>query len=353
MFNCFSKALQGRVDAPFIIAELSGNHNGSLDRVFRLIDAAVSAGASAVKIQTYRADTMTLDIDSGEFVINDANSLWKGQSLYSLYSRAQTPWEWHQKIFDYAKERGITCFSSPFDSSAVELLEELDAPAYKIASFECIDIPLIQKVARTKKPLLISTGMASASEICLAVETAKANGCHSLGLLKCTSTYPADPKNSNLKTIPHLKQLCGCEVGLSDHTPGIGVAAAAVALGATIIEKHLTLSKDDGAVDSAFSLDPNEFKELVTESRRAAAALGQISYGPSKDELKAIGRRRSIYASQDLSPGDIITNSNIQCIRPGLGLEPRYYEIVCGMKVTRPVKRGTPLSWDLLKHEST
>lgn len=338
----------GREHPPFIIAEMSGNHNGSLERALAIVEAAAAAGAHAVKLQTYTADTMTLDLEEGEFFIDDPDSLWQGTSLYKLYQKAYTPWEWHEAIFKRCRERGIIGFSTPFDESAVEFLETLDVPCYKIASFENIDLPLIKKVAATGKPLFLSTGMATLAELDEAVRAARAAGCRDLILLKCTSTYPADPKNSNLLTIPHMRELFGCPVGLSDHTLGTGVATAAVALGATVIEKHFTLNRADGGVDAAFSLEPAEMKTLVVETERAWQALGRISYGPSENERPSLKHRRSLYIVKDLQAGDVLTTDNLRAIRPGLGLPPKYLPLVMGKRIKNDVKRGTPLAWELL-----
>ncbi|MBT4434789.1 pseudaminic acid synthase [bacterium] len=334
--------------SPFIIAEMSGNHNKSLDRALELVDAAASCGADAIKLQTYTADTMTLDIQNDEFMINDPSSLWYGQSMYQLFEKAHTPWEWHLPIMERAKQRSLLCFSSPFDASAVDFLENLNVPAYKIASFECVDIPLIKKVASTGKPMLISTGMATISEISDAVSAAKDYGCEDITLLKCTSTYPASAENTNLQTISHMRHLFNCQVGISDHTLGIGVSVAAVAFGASVIEKHFTLSRSDGGVDSKFSLEPSELASLVKESNQAWHALGEIKYGPTKAEEKAKLRRRSLYINEDMNIGDIISSKNLCCIRPGHGISPKYYEIFLGRKVKKSVKRGTPVTWDLL-----
>jgi len=333
---------------PYVIAEMSGNHNQSLERALEIVDAAARAGAHAIKLQTYTADTMTLDISDGEFFISDKNSLWAGNALHALYQEAHTPWEWHAPIMQRAAEHGMACFSSPFDETAVDFLETLNVPAYKIASFECIDLPLVRKVAQTGKPLIISTGMATIAEIAEAVDTARDAGCQDLVLLKCTSTYPASPENTNLRTIAHMRDLFGCEVGLSDHTMGIGAAVAAVAFGASVIEKHFTLSRAEGGVDSAFSLEPEELKALVVETERASLALGKIKYGPTEAEEKARMRRRSLYVAEDLVPGDVLTRKNLRRIRPGHGLAPKYYELLLGKKVTREIKRGTPMSWDLI-----
>ena len=338
----------GSGQSPYVIAEMSGNHNQSLDRALAIVDAAAKAGAHAIKLQTYTADTMTLDISEGEFFISDKSSLWKGHVMYDLYKTAHTPWEWHAPIMERAISHGIMCFSSPFDETAVDFLESINVPAYKIASFECIDLPLIRKAAATGKPLIISTGMATLAEIDDAVRTAREAGCKDLVLLKCTSTYPASPKNTNLRTIAHMRDLFGCEVGLSDHTMGIGAAIAAVAFGATVIEKHFTLSRADGGVDSAFSLEPHELKTLVIETERAWQAMGQVCYGPTQAERKARLRRRSLYITEDLHPGDVLTPQNLRRIRPGHGLVPKYYEILLGKTVVKDVKRGTPMSWDLV-----
>ena len=333
---------------PFIIAEMSGNHNQSLDRALAIVDAAADAGADALKLQTYTADTMTLDLTSAEFTIQNANSLWRGQSLHALYSAAHTPWEWHAPIMERARTRGMICFSSPFDASAVDFLESLDAPVYKIASFECIDLPLIRRVAQTGKPVIISTGMATIVEIAEAVDAARGSGCRDLTLLKCTSTYPATPENTNVRTIPHLRELFGCAVGLSDHTMGIGASVAAVALGAVVIEKHFTLARADGGVDSAFSLEPAELRSLVVETERAWLSLGAIQYGPSAAEEPARSRRRSLYVVADLKAGDRLNAQSVRAIRPGLGLAPKYMEQILDRPVNRDIARGTPLSWDLI-----
>lgn len=266
-------------EEPFIIAEMSGNHNQSLDRALAIVSAAAKAGAHAIKLQTYTADTMTIDLKEEEFFISDKDSLWFGNSLYDLYKTAYTPWEWHLPIIEHAKKLGLLCFSTPFDETAVDFLEELDVPAYKVASFENIHLPLIKKIAETGKPMIISLGMASVAQIYDAVSTAKKFGCKDLALMKCTSTYPATPENSNVLTIPHLREMFDCEVGLSDHTMGIGAAVAAVAHGATLIEKHFTLDRSDGGPDSTFSLEPSELRNLVIESKRAWQSLGKVSYG--------------------------------------------------------------------------
>jgi pseudaminic acid synthase len=334
--------------APFLIAEMSGNHNQSLDRALEIVDAAAASGAHAIKLQTYTSETMTLDIDEGEFFISDPKSLWVGQSMHKLYRQAHTPWDWHAPIMERARQRGLACFSSPFDETAVDFLETLNVPAYKIASFECVDIPLIKKAAATGKPLIISTGMATIAEIAEAVDAARSAGCKDLVLLKCTSTYPASPANSHVRTIAHMRELFGCEVGLSDHTMGVGAAIAAVAFGATVIEKHFTLSRAEGGVDAAFSLEPHEFKSLVEETERAWQALGEIHYGPTQAEEKARLRRRSLYIAEDMKAGDVLTPKNLRRIRPGHGLAPKYYEELLGKRVVRNVAKGTPVEWGLV-----
>lgn len=338
----------GQQHPPFIIAEMSGNHNQSLDRALEIVEAAAKTGAHALKIQTYTPDTMTIDLDEREFHISDPNSLWSGTSLYKLYGEAYTPWEWHKPIFDKARELGIIAFSTPFDDTAVEFLESLDVPCYKIASFENTDLPLIRRVAATGKPLIISTGMATVAELDETVRAAREAGCRDLILLKCTSTYPATAANTNILTIPHLRELFGCEVGLSDHTMGVGVSVASVALGATVIEKHFTLNRADGGVDSAFSMEPSEMAQLVVETGRAWQALGQVSYGPIEAEKKSIQFRRSLYVVQDLKSGDILTKENLRAIRPGLGLPTKYLEQILGKTVRQDVKRGTALNWKMI-----
>lgn len=338
----------GKASTPFIIAEMSGNHNQSLDRALEIVDAAAATGAQALKLQTYTADTITLDTSEGEFLIDDPKSLWKGRTLYDLYQEAHTPWEWHKPIFERCREKGIICFSTPFDDTSVDFLEELNAPCYKIASFENIHLPLIRKVAATGKPIIMSTGMATIAELDEAVTAARDAGCKELILLKCTSNYPASPENTNIFTIPHLRELFGCEVGLSDHTMGIGVSVAAVALGATVIEKHFTLRRADGGVDSTFSLEPAEMKNLVIETERAWQALGKVSYGPTETEKASIQFRRSIYVSEDINAGDVFTCKNIRIVRPGRGLAPKYFELILGKKAPVDLKKGTAVSWDML-----
>ena len=334
---------------PFIIAEMSGNHNQSLERALAIVDAAADAGVDAVKIQTYTADTMTIDIDTGEFSISDKDSLWKGETLYHLYEKAHTPWEWHTAIFERCKERGIMGFSTPFDDTSVDFLEDLGVPCYKIASFENVDLPLIRKVARTGKPIIASTGMTTVAELSDLVQTVRENGCTDLTLLKCTSSYPASPEGTNLRTIPHMRELFGCAVGLSDHTLGIGAAVASVALGAAVIEKHFTLSRAEGGVDAAFSLEPAEMAQLVRECRTAALALGAVSYERAEQEQKSLQFRRSLYVVEDMKAGDVFTEKNLRRIRPGMGISPKYYDALLGRCVKCDVKRGTPVSWDIVE----
>jgi len=333
---------------PFVIAEMSGNHNQSLERALAIVDAAAQAGAHAIKLQTYTADTMTLDVRGGSFEISDPDSLWGGQNLHDLYKKAYTPWEWHAPIMERARELGLVCFSSPFDETAVDFLEDLGAPAYKIASFENNHLPLIEKAASTGKPLIISTGMASLGELDDAVRTTRDAGCSQLALLKCTSTYPASPENSNIRTIPHLREMFGCEVGLSDHTLGIGVAVAAVALGASIIEKHFTLNRGDGGVDSTFSLEPEELASLIIETNSAWQGLGEVTYRPSDAEQKNLIFRRSIYAAKDIEEGETFTTDNIRILRPGDGAPPSLYAHLVGKKAKRTYARGTAVSIDKL-----
>lgn len=338
----------GQNNRPFIIAEMSGNHNQSLERALEIVDAVAETGADALKIQTYTADTMTLNIENPDFRIEDEGNLWKGETLYQLYQKAYTPWEWHEPIFNRARERGLIPFSTPFDETAVDFLEELNVPMYKIASFENNDIPLIKKVASTGKPMIISTGMATISELDETVRTAREYGCKEIILLKCTSTYPASPENSNLLTIPHMRELFGCQVGLSDHTLGTGVAVASVALGATVIEKHFTLSRADGGVDSSFSMEPEEMRTLVIESERAWQSIGRISYGPTEAEEASLKFRRSIYVTKDLKAGEVLSKDNIRVIRPGYGESPKYFDNFIGKKLKVDVQAGTPITFDLV-----
>lgn len=338
----------GRNYRPFIIAEMSGNHNQSLERALEIVDAAAATGADAIKLQTYTADTITLDVRGGDFEIADEKSLWTGRNLHDLYKEAHTPWDWHAPIMERARSHGMLCFSSPFDETAVDFLESLEVPAYKIASFENIHLPLIRKVAATGKPMIISTGMASIAELDEAVKAAREAGCRDLVLLKCTSTYPATPENTNVLTIPHMRDLFGCEIGLSDHTMGVGVAVAAVAHGAVVVEKHFTLRRADGGVDSTFSLEPEEMASLVVETERAWQSLGQISYGATKAEQKSLAFRRSVYIAEDVAAGEVLTAKNLRIVRPGHGLAPKHYDMLLGRRASRALKAGTPATWDVV-----
>ena len=343
------KCKVGLGHAPFVIAEMSGNHNQSLDRALEIVEAAAKAGAHAIKLQTYTADTMTLDLDEGQFRISDPKSLWAGRTLYSLYDEAHTPWEWHAPLFAKARELGIMPFSTPFDETAVDFLETLDVEFYKIASFENTDLPLIRKVARTGKPMIISTGMATLAELDETVRAAREAGCRDLVLLKCTSTYPATPENTNVRTIPHMRDMFGCEIGLSDHTMGVGASVAAVALGATVIEKHFTLARADGGVDSTFSLEPAEMNQLVIETERAWQALGNVQYGiQSAAEGRSMTFRRSLYITEDVAAGELLTETNVRAIRPGFGLAPKFLPQVIGRTARQAIARGTAVDWHLL-----
>ena len=336
----------GQDTLPFVIAEMSGNHNQSLDRALQLVDAAVSAGAHALKLQTASPHGLTLDVDLPDFIISDPDSLWYGKNLYRLYQEAVTPWGWHKQIFDYCRSKGIIAFSSPFELKAVDFLEELNVPCYKIASFELVDLQLVRRVAQTGKPVIMSTGMATLSDIELAVNTARSAGNHQIILLKCTSTYPSNPSDSNLLTIPHLRQAFGTQVGLSDHTMGVGVPCAAVALGATVVEKHFTLSRAEGGVDAAFSLEPHELKLLVEETARAWQAMGEVRYGGSEKEQASLKFRRSIYVSEDIEAGAVLTPENIRVVRPGFGLQPKFIDTLLGLRVNKPLKKGTAMAWE-------
>ena len=338
----------GREYPPFIVAEMSGNHSQSLEMALEIVEAAAKAGVHAVKLQTYTADTLTIDADNEDFTVNDSNSLWKGQTLYKLYQQAYTPWEWHEPIFKRCHELGLIAFSSPFDESAVDFLEGLNVPAYKIASFENNHLPLIRKAASTGKPLIVSTGMATIAELDEAVRTAREAGCKELILLKCTSTYPAAPKDTNLRTVPHLRQLFNVEVGLSDHTLGIGVSVASTALGATVIEKHFTLKRSEGGVDALFSMEPDEMKLLVKETHTAWEALGQVRYGPTQREEASVMFRRSIYVVEDIRKGMSFTAKNVRIIRPGNGLHPRHYDFLLSRTASCDIQRGTPMNWDFV-----
>jgi N-acetylneuraminate synthase len=337
---------------PYLIAEMSGNHNQSLERALDIVDAAAAHGADAIKLQTYTAATMTLNLCMPGFVIEDPKSLWAGRQLYELYEEAHTPWAWHAPIMARARSLGMACFSSPFDATAVDFLESLNAPAYKIASFEITDLPLIRRVAATGKPMIMSTGMATAGEIDEAVRAARDAGCRELVLLKCTSTYPATANNTHISTIPHMRTLFGCEVGLSDHTMGCGVSVAATALGATVIEKHFTLSRADGGVDSTFSMEPLELRQLREETERAWQAVGHITYGPTAAEMKSLAFRRSLYIAQDMLAGEVLTPENLRCVRPGFGLAPRHLDSLLGQRIGRDAVAGTPMAWALLSADT-
>jgi pseudaminic acid synthase len=342
------KHLVGPAHRPFVIAEMSGNHNGDLDRALTIVDEVAASGAQALKLQTYRADTITIDVDTPAFRISADHSLWGGENLYSLYEKAHTPWEWHGPIFERAAALGLTVFSSPFDPTAVDLLESLDAPAYKIASAEIVDLPLIELVARTGKPLVISTGMANIAEIHAAVDTARRAGNDQLIVLGCTASYPADPADSNLRGIPLIRDTFDVVAGLSDHTMGIGVPVAAVALGACAIEKHVTLKRADGGVDSDFSLEPAELAALVTETERAWQALGTTRIGPKDSEREVSRLRRSLWVVEDVAEGDEVTAANVRSIRPSGGLAPAELSTVLGRRFRSAAQRGTPLTWDLV-----
>ncbi len=339
----------GPARPPFIIAEMSGNHNQSLNRALALVDAAAAAGVHALKLQTYTADTISMD--TGFVIREEGNSLWEGKSLYQLYQEAYTPWEWHAPIFERAREHGLLAFSSPFDESAVDFLESLNVPAYKIASFENAHWPLLRRVAATGKPVIVSTGAATLSEIDEAVRVLRQAGCRELVLLKCTSTYPASPATTNLRTIPVLAETFGCPVGLSDHTMGMGASVAAVALGACVIEKHFTLRRADGGVDSAFSLEPEELTLLVAETARAHQALGTVQLCVQPSEEKSRIFKRSIYVARPIAAGEVFSADNLRIIRPGDGLLPRHWEVVLGRRAVRALQPGQPLTWDALLGE--
>ncbi len=339
--------LIGHDQPPLVIAEMSGNHNQSIERALEIVDAAADAGAHAIKLQTYTADTMTLDVDRDEFKILDPGSLWHGRQLHELYQQAHTPWDWHPTIFERARQRGLIAFSSPFDETAIEFLETLNVPAYKIASFELTDLPLVARAAKTGKPMIVSTGMATLAEIHEAVACARSNDCGPLVLLKCTSTYPATPESTNLRTIPHLQACFHTQVGLSDHTAGVGAALASIAMGATVIEKHFTLCRADGGVDSAFSLEPDELRTLVIESERAWQAIGGVQYGAAGAQSKSLMFRRSIFITEDIPAGGVIDPSQIKILRPGHGLSPSSWDRVCHRTARRDLQRGEPTSWDM------
>jgi pseudaminic acid synthase len=340
--------LVGLSHPPFIIAEMSGNHNRSLARAMALVDAAAKAGVHALKLQTASPDGLTLNVDSSEFLIDDPSSPWHGRNLYKLYKEAVTPWEWHKPIFDRCAELGLIVFSSPFEPSAIDLLEELNAPCYKIASFELVDLSLVRKAASTGKPLIMSTGMATVSDIEDAVNAARSEGNDEIILLKCTSNYPSTAKDANIATIPHLRQMFGLQVGLSDHTLGIGVPCAAAAHGATVIEKHFTLKRSDGGVDASFSLEPEEFVALVKESERAWASVGGVVYGGAAVEKKSLKFRRSLYIAKDLKAGDSLTKENLRIVRPGYGLAPKNIDVLLGRKINRDLSTGTAMKWEFI-----
>ena len=340
----------GRTHKPFVIAEMSGNHNQSLDRALKIVDAAAECGVQALKLQTYTADTITV---KGAHTITDANSIWKGKELYDLYKQAYTPWEWHGPIFEHARKKGMIAFSSPFDETAVDFLESLNVPVYKIASFENTDHILLKKVAKTGKPVIMSTGVASIADLQESIEVLRTAGCKELVLLKCTSTYPASPEHTNIFTIPHMRELFKCPIGLSDHTMGIGAAVASVALGAVVIEKHFTLSRADGGVDSSFSLEPEELKMLSIETERAWQATGSISYTLSEKEKKSLIYKRSLFVVKDIRKGELFTAENIRSVRPATGLHTRYYEQVIGKRASEAVPAGTPLAFRYIEGEAS
>lgn len=338
----------GAGERPFVIAEVSGNHNGSLERALEIIDAVADSGAQAVKFQTYTADTLTIDAKGPQFQIRAGHELWGGRTLHDLYEEAHTPWEWHEPMFARARERGLTPFSSPFDPTAIELLESLDAPVYKIASAEIVDLPLIREVASTGKPMIISSGMATLGEIDAALTAARDGGCSQMVLLACTASYPAAPEDARLLSIPTLQEAFGIPIGLSDHTEGIGVSVAAVALGAVALEKHVTLARADGGVDSEFSLEPAELTALVRESAAARLAVSPPRFGPTESEKDVLGLRRSLYVVADVSAGQQVTRENVRSIRPSGGLATDQIDLVLGRTFTRDAERGTPLTWDLV-----
>ena len=323
---------------------MSGNHNNSLERALSLVDVAADAGVDAIKLQTYKPDTITLDIRENEFVINDTNSIWHGKSLYDLYSEGSTPWSWHKDLFEAAEKRGLICFSSPFDETAIQFLESLNVPAYKVASPEIVDHGLIRTIARTRKPVIISTGMATFQEINDAINICYGEGNNKIALLQCTSSYPSSPKYSNISTIVDMREKFKCEIGLSDHTLGIGAAIASVSMGSSIIEKHFTLSRSEGGIDSAFSLEPDELKQLVIESKRAWQSIGKVNYGANDSDKDSLKYRRSLYACDDIKKGEKFTSKNVKSIRPGLGLHTRYLDEILGSVSKENILKGTPIS---------
>lgn len=336
-------------DAPaYIIAEMSGNHNGDIRRALQIMEAAAKAGVDAVKLQTYTADTITLDCDN-EFFQTQTGSLWEGRTLHDLYGEAYTPWEWHKPLMEKAAKLGLTCFSTPFDFSAVDFLEEMDVPAYKIASYEIQDIPLIKKVARTGKPIIMSTGIATLADIYIAVEACREEGNEQIALLKCTSAYPAPYEEMNLNVISHMKKTFGCICGLSDHTLGTEVAVASIALGAEMIEKHITLSRTDGGVDAAFSMEPEEFTDMVRQIRNVEKAKGCVTYELTEKQIEGRQFGRSLFIAEDICEGDEFTANNIRSVRPAAGLATRHYESILGRKAACDVRKGTPLSWEMIK----
>ncbi len=331
----------------YVIAEISANHNGSLESALELVRIAKGTGADAVKIQTYTADTITLDCDNEHFTIG-GGTLWDGRTLHDLYQDAHTPWEWHGAIFEEARRLGIDCFSTPFDATSVDFLEQFDPPCYKIASFELIDHALLEKVASTGRPVILSTGMATFEEIEAAVSVLRKAGCADLALLKCTSAYPAPPEEANLARIPHMAETFGCAVGLSDHTLGIVSPVAAVALGAKIIEKHICRSRNEPGPDSAFSLEPDEFTTMVEAVRFAEKAVGEVTYERTEKEAAGLAFRRSLFVSAPVAEGEVFSASNIRSVRPGNGLPPRHLDEIIGKKASRDIAFGTPLAWDLI-----
>jgi N-acetylneuraminate synthase len=339
----------GEYCKPFVVAELSGNHQQDYKLAERMIEVAAEAGADAIKLQTYTPQTMTLNLSDDDFMVNEKNSLWQGESLFELYGKAATPWEWHEPLFAKARSLGLIAFSSPFDASAVDFLESLNVPCYKIASFENNDLPLIKKVAQTGKPVIVSTGMASEAEIHELLEVIRDTGNEQVILLKCTSNYPADASDSHLATITDMRQRFNCLVGISDHTHGISVSLAGVAMGACMVEKHFVLDRDAGGVDAAFSLEPDELTQLVRETAIVHSALGMVQYGGSENEQSSKKYRRSIYCSQAINKGEILTENNVRVIRPGFGLAPKYYEQIMGKAAACDIAAGTAIQWELLE----